>query len=93
MTKENGGQAFPVTQTKLSGNLKSEQYECFGMTLLDYFAAAALTGLLSDPTIAKKVLTEKEQLIEHTRFSKQIARSAYSYAYEMLKQRDKEVTG
>lgn len=42
--RDDGGSAFPYVVTDESGRAT---YEACGMTLLDYFAAAALTGLVS----------------------------------------------
>jgi hypothetical protein len=39
-----GGPAFPVTPTDRSGQISDTQ---MGLSLRDYFAAAALTGILS----------------------------------------------
>lgn len=41
-----GGTAFPVTVTDKSGQIAATQ--C-GMSLRDYFAAAAMQGMLSSP--------------------------------------------
>jgi hypothetical protein len=65
--KPENPQAFPVTTVHYDNNLN-------GMTLRDYFAAAALTGIISagaGTTIDRDV------------------RVSYKYADEMLKQREK----
>lgn len=42
MSKETGGQAFPTPENWQLGG---------GMTLRDYFAAKALSGMLADPAV------------------------------------------
>jgi hypothetical protein len=64
-TKDDGGSAFPTLET--------EQYHPqFGMSLRDYFAAAALTGLLGCNDGA---------------LHEEAAEDAYDYADAMLRAR------
>ena len=63
-----GGQAFP--RTGADGHTSPQT----GMTLRDYFAAAALQGMLTDSCIQGS--------------DSQFAESAYSYADAMLKARE-----
>ncbi len=57
MSKEDGGPAFPQSETE-NGHPFCEEYGFGGMTLRDYFAAAALqnpticTGIAADHEIA-----------------------------------------
>jgi hypothetical protein len=46
MSIETGGPAFPAMNERQTGN---NDYRYEGMTLRDYFAAAALTGILANP--------------------------------------------
>jgi hypothetical protein len=49
--KDTGGPAFPVLHS-IDGNWVKEPLDKYaGMTLRDYFAAAALQGLISEPNI------------------------------------------
>ena len=60
----------------------------YKMILRDYFAAAALTGLLSNPKLlvkAKRKLTEVDRLAASANKS----RRAYEYAEAMLSEREK----
>lgn len=45
---DTGGPAFPTESEHQSG---ASRYHYEGMTLRDYFAAKALQGILSDPTV------------------------------------------
>lgn len=66
MSKDNGGPAFP-------GENPLEFVT--GMTLRDYFAAKAMAGMLSDPTVACDGV--------------RLSRIAYAHADAMLAERDK----
>lgn len=46
MSEKSGGPAFPITPYNAAGQTADT---FIGISKLDYFAAAALTGLLSDP--------------------------------------------
>ncbi|MXF49646.1 hypothetical protein GR294_24450 [Raoultella sp. Lac2] len=48
MSKQTGGQAFPRQQWDYDGQNNVLQYQEEGMTLRDYFAAKALSGLLAN---------------------------------------------
>lgn len=76
----NGGPAFPQTQT-IDGNDKplvsGLDVGEGGMSLRDYFAAKALTGMLADPQV--HVGGER---------SAQLAGSCYELADAMLKARE-----
>lgn len=60
-----------------------------GMTLRDYFAAAALTACLNDPT-NKKICDSisSQPLLQQPPFETIVAQLAYSYADAMLKARE-----
>ena len=62
-----GGPAFPTMDN-------SEHYRHMGMTLRDYFAAAALQGLVANPESSGKW--------------DDFARDAYSYADAMIKAKE-----
>lgn len=68
----NGGPAFPVTQVDLDhqGQVAKIAPSC-GMTLRDYFAAAALQGMMANPSW--------DSTLRHT-----VAENAYGYANAML---------
>ena len=73
MSKNTGGPAFPqVELDRVTGN-PCDQH--FGMTLRDYFAAKAMQALIYRP--------ESEYWT-----TEEIAIDAYSYADEMLKERE-----
>ena len=68
----NGGAAFPVSNTEYpNGQI---QFGTDGMTLRDYFAAKAMQGILSDPTI------------DHTAYT--LSELAYKASDAMLKVRE-----
>lgn len=79
----NGGPAFPVPHS-IDGNwVPDPRDEYKGMTLRDYFAAAALTGWISSsPTIRGEPLDGGD---EH---AAAIAKMVYAYANAMLKARE-----
>jgi hypothetical protein len=71
-----GGPAFPcVYYSEPIGSIGPQFTIKGGMTLRDYFAAAALQGMLTDSCIQGS--------------DSQFAESAYSYADAMLKAREK----
>nr|WP_154325076.1 hypothetical protein [Pantoea sp. 201603H] len=74
MSKETGGQAFPRQQWEYDGQNNVLQYQEEGMTLRDYFASKALSGMLAGEHCS--------YLTHHN-----AAREAYEYADEMLKAR------
>jgi hypothetical protein len=69
----NGGPAFPMPSGP-EPRFESTTHYNEGMTLRDYFAAAALQGMLTDSCIQGS--------------DSQFAESAYSYADAMLKARE-----
>ncbi len=70
MNKNDGGPAFPSPYSRIDSNP--------GMSLRDYFAAAALTGLLSSGIAAKRGQTSED-----------VAAIAYRNADAMLAERSK----
>ena len=71
MNKANGGSAFPTVEA----NYHNENTRGDGLSIRDYFAAKAMQGMLSDPTVACDGV--------------RLARIAYSHADAMLAERDK----
>jgi hypothetical protein len=70
----NGGPAFPCHTNPLPGKLANAPQ---GMTLRDYFAAAALTGMLAQPLES-----------ECAYVASLCAKASYEYADAMLAARD-----
>jgi hypothetical protein len=68
-TKNDGGPAFPHTKDSI------HQYGCEGMTLRDYFAAKALSGMLAD----SECKGEPDDFSKH----------AYMFADAMIAERSK----
>jgi hypothetical protein len=58
---------------------------CFGMMLRDYFAAAALQGMLASPD--DNYETEHERRTDYNSYAKCFAESAYIFADKMLEAR------
>ena len=80
-----GGPAFPhVARAKYmgTGGLVSEQITEGGMTLRDYFAAAALQGMLAAPLVGGAA-----PHVETWHFD-EFSRAAYKCADEMLKAKE-----
>jgi len=67
MTKDTNPQAFPSNQNST------------GMTLRDYFAAAAMQGMLANPKLEKQIIQQGQSWIEE---------SAWLVADAMLKARE-----
>jgi hypothetical protein len=87
--KDDGGGAFPVVRTDITGNrgnYMSETYSEGGMTLRDYFAAKALAACIAEPVegVAQCVAFE---LSETT--AADFAKAAYQFADAMIKERSK----
>lgn len=80
---KDGGPAYP-TDASEERNRGSTVYP--GMSLRDYFAAAALQGVLSDMVDHMKVL---ERTGHSGDADKVLARFCYEYADAMLAERDK----
>ena len=85
--KIDGGAAFPQSrQFDANGNVIS--YESYGMSLRDYFAAAALQGILASVTRDHTATTPSATNgfpIDRRRY----AATAFQYADAMLAERDK----
>jgi hypothetical protein len=80
MSEKDGGQAFPQNQ---HGTPKD------GMTLRDYFAAAALRGIVSAFADDKARQMTCDNATDAGRHPKeQVALAAYKYADAMLKARE-----
>ena len=62
MNKETGGPAFPFSSLEPEGPAVYKDNE--GMTLLDYFAGQALSGLLGNPALEKQILKVGQSWIE-----------------------------
>lgn len=95
MSKSDGGPAFPNRQTssyimlcKCGKRVEFNDVTHHGMTLRDYFAAAALQGILAG------VVDNQPAHMPHYSNGAEIDRSdfattAYQYADAMLKEREK----
>ena len=81
-TKSDGGPAFPFGQVSEASGQPINGYHNDGMSLRDYFAAKALSGLLADPTVRP----QKDKTVEH--FYKEAAAGAYMAADAMLAARE-----
>jgi hypothetical protein len=57
----------------------------YGLSLRDYFAAAALQGLLSNPQISKDMVKGRVQPEENQKWHSD---TSYKFADAMLKERD-----
>lgn len=83
MSNGNGGPAFPSIDSDPFGRYPVQHK---GLSLRDYFAAAALTGLLSNAQIAKDGVKLKLKP-EHNQAWH--AEAAYQFADAMLEERSK----
>lgn len=87
-TNTDGGPAFPHAQRLWDNDAQSwAVHSVGGMTLRDYFAAAALQGMLANPGMGRatyNALPEGEKVCD------EFARVAYSTADAMLTARGKE---
>lgn len=83
MTKDTGGQAFPIPGYELSnGHI---EYPESGMNLRDWFAGMALQGMLaSESAVAVMMQISKEKGLDAGEVT---TRTAYIIADEMLKER------
>ena len=87
MSKNNGGQAFPIAAYTLDTTGHPMLMVKDGMTLRDYFAAAHLQGVLS---CAKSVIEIPAAASKKGMSSKEyIAWASYVVADAMLAERDK----
>ena len=75
-----GGPAFPVTAEQSENGV----FASSGMTLRDYFAAAALTGLMADP--------EDGELVPGLNCPQSVAYYAYEVADAMIHRRQQPPT-
>ncbi len=75
MTKDDGGYAFPKPGVQGIRSYEDNESPEYGMSLRDYFAAAALTGMYSDGCPADTVNA--------------VASDAYRMADAMLAERNK----
>lgn len=73
---DTGGPAFPTNENNFR-----RDYSGAGMTIRDYFAAAALQGLLADP------ITRADDGEKIEDFRNEIAEVCYEYADAMLEAR------
>ena len=78
MDKDDGGSAFPVVGMQQRGDQQFVGVFANGMTLRDYFAARAITALVT--LAGTRFSANKEQADDD-------ARIAYQYADAMLKAR------
>jgi len=79
MSEKDGGLAFPEVFTDRDQSGNYDVYSCGGMTLRDYFAGQALTGMLTD--------NEGFTLPEGKTVFNIVAESAYKYADAMIEAR------
>lgn len=77
--QDNGGPAFPIIHPPVEG-VTNGGVESYGLTLRDYLAAKALSGLLADPT----PFEDRGKGIKAA-----YATTAYEYADAMLEARQK----
>ena len=88
MNKETGGPAFPIAQINATvttdgmGRLHQTAFVPAreGMTLRDYFAGQALSGLLGNPALEKQILKVGQSWIEEF---------AWAAADAMLQERER----
>ncbi len=73
-----GGPAFPCEEQIRCNGEVCDIRKFTGMTLRDYFAAAALQGIISDASVPASSKKDGEL----------VSRSAYEYADAMLKARE-----
>lgn len=90
MSEPSGGSAFPEVFTnnasKRQGEYHPDVYSCGGMTLRDYFAAAAMTGLCANTAI---VFGDHRAPEHPADCLNSISDAAYSVADAMLSERNK----
>lgn len=83
--QKDGGPAFPIlppTNSEFTGSANGYPYPDSGMSLRDYFAAAALTGMLSNQSFTDNKTLRRQTDGEHI-----TANAAYIIADAMLKAR------
>jgi hypothetical protein len=91
---EDGGPAFPCATDEVLCDTKADRVHIVmrgGMSLRDYFAAAALTGTLTGMTIDAHQFTLAVKMCETTgdAIAEHIANECYAMADAMLAQRKK----
>lgn len=72
---DNSGSAFPIREDYNEREGRYVQFASDGLSIRDYFAAKAMQGMLSDPTVACDGV--------------RLARIAYSHADAMIAERNK----
>lgn len=80
-----GGPAFPFNYVDQHGSLTGAQEAHPGMTLRDYFAAAALPAIISDAMTYNSNVRHQSNIIGFD----EIAAKAYVAARSMLKARER----
>ena len=86
-TKDDGGPAFPISpDTAMSAGEYRANYR--GVSLRDYFAAAALQGILTDKD-APACIDQRNPLPEQLIYMQSAAEGAYRAADAMLAERAK----
>lgn len=86
-TIEKGAEvAFPV-------QFETDNLKLFGtgMTLLDYFAAKAMQGIMSNEELRVKMLMDMRHNKSHKKADDSFAEEYYSIANVMLKEREKHL--
>jgi hypothetical protein len=78
-TIKDGGPAFPGQMPTGYDPRSGNYFE--GMTLRDYFAAAALSGIMADPETGSEECFSEEDIMQSRRDT---ALAAYGYADAML---------
>ena len=84
MSKNDGGTAFPVREDYCESQGHYRQYASDGMSLRDYFAAKAISGLMANIELLRSTV-KKEQ--SQSEAESEVARAAYAIADAMLAER------
>ena len=77
---KNGGCAFPMLDTTQADNINSLACVDCGMSLRDYFAGQALTGILAYPSTEHETAEDFDPAV--------VAGRSYAFADAMLKERE-----
>lgn len=89
MSKD-GGPAFPVTTPTMDSRGIPFNYIEHGMSLRDYFAAAAMKGIIASfANIENQKMVVEEANIQNIHPKARVSIAAYEYADAMLAERDK----
>lgn len=92
-TKDDGGPAFPSTTTDLAFATTEIRWPLYGMSLRDWFAGQALTGVIRDVRAEMQAMGEWTDLGEpDTDGALLIAEQCYAMADAMLAERAKGVS-